>query len=96
MNKLLLIGALALAGCAHTTPEPVIKTVEVKVPVTVPCVGTEFPGPRPYADTPEALAKAPSIAERYQLLASEYLPKMARLSLLEGVVSACREKGPNQ
>lgn len=38
MRVIAILVALALAGCKTvSTPEPVIRTVEVKVPVAVPC-----------------------------------------------------------
>jgi hypothetical protein len=44
IRKAIALAALALAGCAGK-PEPIIvdRIVEVKVPVTVPCLG-ERPG----------------------------------------------------
>jgi hypothetical protein len=38
--------ALLLAGCATTRPEPIVRTIEVKVPVPVACVERvpEIPG----------------------------------------------------
>lgn len=81
---------LVLGACAHATPEPVVRTVEVKVPVATPCVPNSI-RPRPtYPDTKEALKKSPGPAERYQLLAAGRLLRDQRLAEIEPVISACR------
>lgn len=67
MKRLAILAALALAGCGTTKPpEPIIRTVEVRVPVPVPCV-IDVLEPV-YSDTPEALRAAPDIFERVKLL----------------------------
>jgi hypothetical protein len=40
-----ILAALVLAGCAHK--EPVVRTVTVKVPVSVPCLRAEQIPPQP-------------------------------------------------
>jgi len=47
---------LLTAGMCATTPEPTIRTVEVKVPVPVPCKVDVGPEPA-YPDTDEALRR---------------------------------------
>jgi hypothetical protein len=56
MKRGAVILALTLAGCAHSPAEPVIRTVEVKVPVVTPCpIDTTPPA---YVDTLDALKAA--------------------------------------
>lgn len=55
-----------LAGCA-TPPEPKIETRIVEVPVAVKCAVT-IPVEPAYPDTKEALAAAPGIFAKVQLL----------------------------
>lgn len=83
-----------LAGCATTqTPEPVIRTVTVNVPVPAPCVpATLAPAPE-YPDTDSALRKATDAAERYLLVFAGRLLRDARLTQLETVVAACPKVG---
>lgn len=49
MRRTVLVLAAALAGCAGHTPPPSIevRTVEVKVPVSVPCVDRKDIAPEP-------------------------------------------------
>lgn len=46
----------SLVGCAHTS-EPTVRTVEVKVPVVMPCPDARAPAPA-YPDTDAAIAAA--------------------------------------
>lgn len=65
---IVLAGAL-LAACGATkppTPEPIIRTVEIRVPVPVQCQGEIGPEPV-YVDSDEALAAAPNIFEAMKL-----------------------------
>lgn len=49
-----ILAALLLAGCQHrTAPEPVVRIVEVKVPVHAPC-------PEKVPDLPTGLGPAPA------------------------------------
>lgn len=82
---------LLLAGCATTqTPEPIVRTVEVQVPVRQPCVPSTL-GPAPiYADTDAALLGASDPAERYQLLGFGRAQRIVRLNELETVIAGCR------
>lgn len=57
---------LVLGGCAAAQPEPIIRTVEVRVPVPVACV-VDVPEPV-YSDSREALRAAPNVFERVKLL----------------------------
>jgi len=81
---------LVLGACAHAAPEPVIHTVEVKVPVAVACVPSSIRPSPTYPDTKEALKKSAGPAERYQLLAAGRLLRDQRLAEIEPVIDACR------
>jgi hypothetical protein len=65
MKRLVLISLLALAGlalsaCAQDRPEPVVRAIEVDLPVRAPCVNSEKLGQDPaYPDTMAALAQVP-------------------------------------
>jgi hypothetical protein len=48
-------------GCG-TTPEPIIRTVDVLVPVPVSCVPEDFPGAPEYPDESEAQDRAEWLA----------------------------------
>ncbi|MFZ5667977.1 MAG: hypothetical protein ACOY4K_00635 [Pseudomonadota bacterium] len=58
MRAAAIMLAATLAGCATTTPpEPVVRTVEVKVPVPVPCEDRR-PSEPEWPDTPDAIREA--------------------------------------
>lgn len=83
--------ALLVAGCAsRPAPEPIIRTIEVPVPVPQPCPGRETAGPRKvYPDTPEAIQSAPNIFERVKLLLLAREQRIARENVLEDIVDVC-------
>jgi hypothetical protein len=84
--------AAGLAACGHTPRlEPVIDTVEVQIPIPVPCVSDATPDrPAGYADTDAALLAAPDMAARYRLLIAGRDQRDARLAEIEPVVEGCR------
>lgn len=86
-----LLGVVALAACAPTPrPEPQIVTKEVKVQVPVPCAALADLGPEPiYADTEEALAGAPNIAELAKLYAKGRIQRIKRLAEYGAVKASC-------
>jgi hypothetical protein len=86
MKRLVLISALALAGCATTG-----ETITVKVPVPVSCVSKDLPPPPTYTDTLAALQAAPDQGEFTRLLAGNWPVRNARLEALEAAVDACRQ-----
>lgn len=90
MKALALLPLLALAACATAKPEPVIRTVEVKVPVAAECVPKTLPTPPTYPDTAQALKTAPGAADRYQLLAAGRLLREQRLAEVEPIIAVCR------
>lgn len=82
----------ACAGCAtDAPPEPVVRVVEVKVPVSVGCVPATLSEPAPYVDTDEALKTAAGPEDRFQLLAAGRIQRNARLAGLEPVIAQCRK-----
>lgn len=88
-KALRIIPVLFLAACA-TTPDPRVVTQDVKVEVPVSCVPESLP-PRPiFTDTAAALKAAAGVEDRYLLMAGNWFTRDARLTLLEGVVAACR------
>lgn len=91
MKALALLLLLPLAACKTTgdVPPPVIQTVEVAVPVPMPCVPKELGGPPAYVDTDEALRNAPDAAARYKLTYAGRLQRIGRLGELEPVVKSC-------
>ncbi|WP_323115101.1 hypothetical protein [Pseudomonas guariconensis] len=86
MRALLILSALALAGCAGRV-EPQVQYVRVEVPVQVPCRAPEVAVPAwataslKKSDTPEAKVRA-LLAERRQRIGYE--------RLLEAAANACR------
>lgn len=77
-----------LAACAHTS-EPVIRTVEVKVPVAVRC-GSD-PGPTPaFSDTNEALRAAKDIFERVRLVMAGRSQRDGWIATLTASSAGCR------
>jgi hypothetical protein len=92
MKQLLLLPILLLGACAtnQRTPEPIITTVEVPVPVAQPCVPESLQRDPPvYTDNDAAMRAVTDIAVRYQMLWAGRAERMARLNLLEPVVAAC-------
>lgn len=99
MTRLLLAPLLAIAGCS--TPqqqEPVIRTIEVRVPFDDPACAraardrlrAEAPN---YPDTPEALARAANAFEGAQLLVAGRLLRIAREASLVAAIEACAGGG---
>ena len=90
-GRFLLINAICCAlvsGCA-TTPEPIIRTVEVLVPYPVSCVPDTLGPAQEYPDSLNALAAADAY-ERTILLRRARILRRDRLADLEGVVEGCR------
>jgi hypothetical protein len=71
-------------------PEPIIRTVEVRVPVPQPCPILDRLGPAPtYPDTAEALRAAPNLFERVKLLVAGRALRIAREAALIAAAQAC-------
>lgn len=92
MKTLPLIAATALLAACSPKPEPVVRTVTVKVPVAVECVPATLGDAPAYPDSDEALRAAPDAAERYRILFLGRLLRDARLAELEPVIVSCRER----
>jgi len=92
MRRLLPMLALALlaalAACATRPAEPLLKPVEVTVPVAIACPARRAPAPA-YPDTAAALAAAPDLFERVKLLLAGRVLRDERLKEDEGQVRAC-------
>jgi hypothetical protein len=97
MIRLSVIGipiSLLLAACATTqAPEPVVRTVEVRIPFDDPACAREAlarlgPGPV-YPDTDEALRNAPNVFAGVQLLSAGRLLRIAREAAWRAAVEAC-------
>lgn len=93
MRKLFLLPML-LGGCAaHVTappPLPVVRTVEVKTPVALPCPPLEELGAEPsYPDTTPALQNAADIFSRVKLLLQGRALRDARLRRYKAAKESC-------
>ncbi|WP_434606767.1 hypothetical protein J3P80_08925 [Pseudomonas sp. D2-30] len=85
MKAMLLIGVLALAGCAGREPE--IRTVRVEIPVQVPCKTEEVAAPLWAAD---GLKKSDSLEVKVRALLAERRQRMGYERELVAAVLACR------
>lgn len=94
MKRAAILIALSLTACA-TKPEPVIRyqTVEVRVPVSVPCDPDIGPEPT-YAATPEAIQAAPDIFRLTVLILAELQQRKARDEVKTAAIEACRSPRP--
>lgn len=81
--------SLLLTACAGKS-EPVIRTVEVRVPVPVSCVSDKLPEEPTYPDTDDAVKAAPDAAARYGLIAAGRVLRIQRAAEVEPVVKGCR------
>lgn len=85
-QKLFLLAALMLAGCA-TKPSPQVQYVRVEVPVQVPCRAPEVAVP-PWAAA--GLRKTDSLEVKVRALLAERRQRIGYERLLEAAVAACR------
>lgn len=84
--------AVVMAACATQAPsEPVVRTVEVKVPVSLACVPPSLATPPAYVDTDSALKSAAGPEDRFQLLAAGRIQRNQRLAQVEPVIKGCRQ-----
>jgi hypothetical protein len=87
----IVAAALALAACGSAPkPELVGRTVEVKVPVAVPCVPADLPGEPAYVDSDAALKGAPNGPTRYRLTAAGRIQRNQYLAIVRPVLKACQ------
>lgn len=93
MKRSILVGpALAmLAACGGgERPEPQIRTVEVRVPVQVPCDAASRLGPAPqFPDGDQALRTAETLFEQVRLLLAGRVLRIARNDALESALQTC-------
>jgi len=92
MNRLFIVAALLLSGCATTKPEvePVIVTKEVLVPVAVPCQALKDLGPEPkYPDEDAAVLAQESLYDRVLLITRGRLMRIARLAEFTAAKASC-------
>lgn len=85
---------ISLAGCSSNgqhrlASEPIVRIVEVPVPVASACVPATLGEAPNYPDTDAALKSAADAAERYLLLGAGRPLRIARLRELEIVANAC-------
>jgi len=89
--------SLMLFGCAGA-PQTVVRTVEVSVPLPVPCVVATGPEPF-YSDTPETVKAAPNLAERVRLLLLGRNERISYILKLQAASAGClrpsAEAAPN-
>lgn len=84
-----LAAVLALAACATPSPpEPIVRVVEVKVPVPVYCDPQTGPEPA-YADRPEAVADA-DIFDAVKAVLAGREQRMARDQVKTAALDGCR------
>lgn len=99
MKRITIIAAcMAVAACGGRVPppEPIIRTVEIKVPVDDPkCAreAVERLGEAPaYPDTGEAIRSAADLFERVKLLLAARELRIAREVALANALKACADR----
>jgi hypothetical protein len=84
-----ILAAVALAGCSTPRPpEPIIRTVEVRVPVMVRCEPHLTPAPA-YPDDAASLRAAPDVFRAAQLVMAGRVLRDARITELQAALEAC-------
>ena len=87
-----LAAASLLCACA-SAGAPVLRTVEVKVPLAVACDPKIGPAPS-YPDSDEALTEAPDLFERVKLLLAGRELRKGREAELEAGIRGCSGSSP--
>lgn len=92
MKYLNLLPLLLLGACATAkVPEPIVTTVVVKEPVSVPCIPSNYNFARPdYVDSNDALLSAVDAAVRFQLLWAGRAQRIAREAENDVVITGCK------
>lgn len=84
----LLLCCLVAACASAPPPEPVVRTVEVAVPIATPCRVSVGPAPA-YADSADALRQAADIFEAMKLRAAGRAQRQAREAVLQAALDGC-------
>lgn len=98
MRAVVILAALSLTACGgqQSRPEPVIKVVEVKVPVDDPACAREAVaelGEAPvYPDDATGLKAAADLFERVKLLLAARELRTVREAQLHGALIACASR----
>jgi hypothetical protein len=88
-----VLAALVLLAACASPRERAVSTVEVRVPVAIPCDPKAGPAPA-YPDTDQALKEAPGLFERVRLLLAGRELRRAREAELEAGIRGCSESSP--
>lgn len=84
-----VLACLILTACAtRPPPEPIVRTIEVAVPVATPCRVSVGPAPS-YADADDALRAAGDIFEAMKLRIAGREQRQAREAILEAALEGC-------
>lgn len=94
MKALIVLPFLLLAACGSkqvvSAPEPIVVTKEVHVPVSTPCVPSNYDPQHPdYKDSDSALKSAEDAAVRYQLLWAGRAQRIAREKENDVAIAGC-------
>lgn len=93
MRLVYLTLCAACQGCATTQsppPEPIIRTVEIKVATPVPCKALEKLGPEPtYPDTDAAIAEAKTPGALAKLYVNGRVMRIQRLAEYSIAKASC-------
>lgn len=88
MKFLALICALVLCACASVEKEPVTVPVEVKVPVTIPCIEPhEVPIPPNFATL--QIQGHETDCELVNILLTDWVQRKTYIEQLQGVLAGC-------
>ena len=89
MKVLFLLPLLAACATTPRVAEPVTVIQKVSVPVSVPCVPSNYDSTRPDYVDGDTVLRAASIPERLQLLWAGRAQRIARERENETVIAGC-------
>lgn len=90
LGPISLLFTTALAACATAAPAPIIKYVDVKVPVNRSCIPADFPKAPTYPATQDAIKAAIEPGDLIVLLAKDREERIKRSDQTEPLVENCR------